>query len=111
MRYAQADILLVSLAFSSQTGIKRRPVMVAYDSGDDDILVAPISSHGGRTSFDVTVAQWQSSGLRLPSVVRVDKLATVEKSAVIRPLGRIVPSDWANVRAALQRLLETILPD
>ena len=77
MSYAQRDILLVSMVFSNGTGAKKRPVMVVYDSGDDDLLVAPVTSHTARTDHDVRLNEWQKSGLLLPSIVRLEKLATV----------------------------------
>jgi mRNA interferase MazF len=108
--HSQGEILLVSLVFSSQAGNKRRPVVVVYDSVDADLLVAPITSHVARTSFDVTVTQWQQAGLRLPSVVRVDKLATIEKSTILRQLGKMTPSDWGSIITALRGFFEKVIP-
>ena len=110
MSHSQGEILLVSLVFSSQAGNKRRPVVVVYDSFDADLLVAPITSHVARTSFDVTVTQWQRAGLRLPSVVRVDKLATIEKTTIVRQLGKMTPPDWGSVTTALRGFFEKVLP-
>ena len=111
MSFARGDILLVALVFSNQAGTKRRPVMVVYDGGDDDLMVVPVTSHAGRTAFDVPVGHWPRAGLRLPSVVRAEKLATVEKSAIVRQLGRLSPQDLANVEAALHRFFQAILPN
>jgi mRNA interferase MazF len=108
--FDRGDILLASLVFTSQAGAKRRPVMVVYDGGDDDLLVVPVTSHVGRTSFDVSVGQWQQAGLRLPSIVRVEKLATIEKSAIVRKLGRLHPADLVHVEGALHRFFQAILP-
>ena len=84
--------------------------MVVYDPGDDDLLVIPITSHAARGRFDVALAEWQNSGLRLPSVARIDKLATIEKATVVRQLGQIGPQDRALVSAALRQLFEAVLP-
>jgi mRNA interferase MazF len=108
--HSQGEILLVSLVFSSQTGNKRRPIVVIYDSVDADLLVAPITSHVVRTSYDVTITQWQRAGLRLPSVVRVDKLATIEKTTIVRQLGIMDPSDWGNIATALRGFFAKVLP-
>jgi mRNA interferase MazF len=97
------------LVFSSQAGNKQRPVVVVYDSVDADLLAAPITSHVARTSFDVTVIQWQRAGLRLPSVVRVDKLATIERTTIVRQLGKMTPSDWGSITAALRGFCEQVL--
>ena len=100
----------MDLTFTSQTGSKRRPVMVVYDGGDDDLLVAPVTSHAGRTTFDISVNQWPQACLRLPSVVRAEKLATLKKSVIVRQLGRLSPADLVNVEAALRRFFQTVLP-
>jgi hypothetical protein len=84
--------------------------MVVYDPADDDLLVIPITSHAARGRFDVALREWQNSGLRLPSVARVEKLATIEKATVVRQLGQIGSQDRVLVNAALRQLFQTILP-
>jgi len=111
VNYSQGDILLASLVFTSQSGRKQRPVMVVFDPGDDDLLVVPITSHTVRGRFDIVLGEWQKSGLRLPSVARIHKLATIEKATVLRQLGKIGSQDHVLVTAALQALFEAILPN
>jgi len=108
-RYSPGQILLASLVFSSQLGTKNRPVLVVHDGGDDDLLVAPITSRVGRSQHDIFLNGWQQSGLRLPSVARLEKLATVEKTAIVRTLGQLLPDDRAQVKLALQRLTATFV--
>jgi mRNA interferase MazF len=102
-------MLLAALTFTSQLGAKRRPVMAIRDVGDDDLLVVPVSGQTARVAYDVTLADWHKAGLRLPSVVRVEKLATIEKSTVLRKLGKASPNDWAAVKESLKRLCGEIL--
>ena len=109
MSYAPRDILLVSMLFSDATGAKRRPVMVVYDSGDDDLLVAPITSHEPRTATDVIVGHWTEAGLKIASTVRVEKLNTIARSRVIRRLGLLLPADEENVRAVLKACFRSIM--
>jgi mRNA interferase MazF len=110
-RYSPGQILLASLVFSSQLGTKNRPVLVIHDAGDDDLLVAPITSHVGRSQSDVFLNGWQAAGLRLPSVVRLEKLATLQRTAVVRILGTIAAGDRQQVKSALQRVTATVLSD
>jgi len=84
--------------------------MVVYDPGDDDLLVVPITSHATRSRFDVALGEWQTSGLRLPSVARIHKFATIEKAIVVRQLGKIGSKDYVLVSAAFRQLFEAILP-
>jgi mRNA-degrading endonuclease toxin of MazEF toxin-antitoxin module len=101
--------LLAWLVFSDGQGVKRRPVFVARDFGDDDLLVLPITSHPVRAETDVVITDWQSAGLRLPSTLRAEKLATIEKSCVARKLGTLLPTDLAKVRDTLASVFKQIL--
>lgn len=109
MSYRLGEILLVPMVFSDGSASKRRPVMVVWDGGDDDVLVAPVTSHPARPPFDVALADWQQAGLRLPSTARTQKLATVDKSTVIRQLGRLTADDLARVTTAMSRLFGEVL--
>ena len=94
------QVVLVHVVFSDQTAGKVRPACVLHAAGDGDLLVAPITSHAPRGGFDVVVEDWRQSGLRLPSVVRVDKLATVSHGVVVSLLGWLSQRDGAAVLAA-----------
>jgi len=107
--YAPGDILLAGLVFTSQTGAKRRPVMVIRDGADDDLLVVPVTGQAARVPYDVILRDWQQAGLRLPSVVRVEKLATIAKATVLRGLGRPSAGDWAQVKEMLTQLCAEVL--
>lgn len=96
------------LVFSDRRGAKRRPVLVIHDFGDDDLLVAPVTSQAARIAADVAVSDWQGARLKLPSVVRVEKLATVAKSCVARKLGALPTGDLARVGETLTTVFKQI---
>lgn len=107
--FARGEIFLVSMVFSNQTGTKRRPVMVVHDGDDQDLLVIPVTSHASRSRYDGPVLEWQRAVLRVPSVIRAEKLASIAKTSLIRRLGYISAKDLANVDAALNQLFRAIL--
>ena len=107
--HAQGEVLLAWLLFSDGQGTKRRPVLVVQDFGDDDLLVVPITSQPARAPAEVVLTDWQRAGLRLPSTVRVEKLATIEKSCVARPLGVLPSHELARVKEALASVFKQIL--
>lgn len=107
--YPQGEVLLAWLVFSDGQGSKRRPVLVVLDFGDDDLLVVPITSHPARTATDVTLSKWREAGLKLPSTVRVEKLATIEKSCIARSLGKLLPAELASVREVIAGVCKQIL--
>ncbi len=102
--YRPGDVVLLVYPFTSGEGAKKRPALVLLDTGDDDVVVARITSQAPRDEFDVELAQWQQAGLPVRSVARVHKLLTVEKTLIQRRLGALTSSDWAQVRAALKQL-------
>ncbi|WP_442921954.1 type II toxin-antitoxin system PemK/MazF family toxin [Microcoleus sp. S1D4] len=73
--------------FAGTTETKRRPGLILLDTGDEDTIVAKITSQIPRTTFDVEIQEWQQAGLKRPSVVRLHKLNTLQKSLVERRLG------------------------
>ncbi len=67
-----------------------------------------MTSQVALTAFDVELVEWRQAGLQLPSVVRVHKVATLEKSLVERRLGTLIPSDWAQVRVKIRQLWTSV---
>jgi mRNA interferase MazF len=102
--YQTGEIVLLSFPFSNAIGSRRRPALVLIDTGDEDIIVARITSQMAQINFDAELSEWQSSGLLMPSVVRLHKLATLQKQLVDRRLGMLTSSDWRQVQAKIQEL-------
>jgi mRNA interferase MazF len=107
--HKQGEVLLAWLVFSDGQGTKRRPVLVVHDFGDDDLLVAPITSQRARTTADLALSNWPSAGLKLPSTVRVEKLATISKSCVARKLGALPSAELVRVKETLASVFGQIL--
>ncbi|HEY9812559.1 MAG TPA: type II toxin-antitoxin system PemK/MazF family toxin [Candidatus Sericytochromatia bacterium] len=102
--YQPSEVVLLSFPFSNATGLRRRPALVLLDTTDQDIIVARITSQITNTLFDAYLTDWEQSGLLLPSVVRVHKLATLEKGLVERKLGVLTTNDWLQVQTKVQQL-------
>jgi mRNA interferase MazF len=63
--------------------------LVINDFNDGDVIVCRITSQIYKTDNDVVIDNWEKSGLKLPSVIRVHKLATLEKELVELLMGKI----------------------
>lgn len=96
--------MVLAFPFVGTTGAKRRPALVLLDAGDDDVVVARVTSQPRQSAPDVRISEWQQAGLLQPSVARLHKLATLEKRLVQRKLGELTLADWTNVKAELQKL-------
>jgi mRNA interferase MazF len=106
--YHPGEIVLLSFPFANAVGTKRRPALVLLDTGDEDIVVSRLTSQVARGPFDVELVEWPQAGLLIPSIVRVHKVATLEKRLVERRLGTLTTGDWARVRAVIQQLWASI---
>ena len=106
--YTPGDIVLLEFPFSDAVGVKRRPALVLLDTGDEDVLVARVTSHITHTAFDVELMEWEQAGLLLPSTVRLHKLATLEKRLIRRKLGTLTVEDWRRVKVKVRELMARI---
>jgi len=106
--YAAGDVVLLEFPFTDTSGSKRRPALVLLDTGDDDIVVARVTGQLTATSEDVVLDEWQQAGLLLPSVVRLHKVATLQRRLVDKRLGRLTPGDWSRVILALRQVCQSL---
>ena len=103
-RYEPGDLVLVAFPFSSGTGAKQRPGLVVFDAGDDDVIVASVTTQSRNSRFDVPILSWSEAGLLAPSTARMHKLSTLEKALVRRRLGRLGESDWSAAAKILSAI-------
>jgi len=86
------------------SGAIRRPGVVLFDCGDEDVVLARITTQAMRDRTDVRLVDWKAGGLIAPSVVRLSKIATLRKSLVDRHLGALSSKDKRTVRIAWSRM-------
>ena len=96
IRYKFGDVLLV--LFSQPNGEqKKRPAMVILDTGDDDVVLVPITTKERKGKGDFEIKNWQESGLLLDSWVRLSKIACIDKKSIERFFGKIIPNDRKEI--------------
>ena len=100
------DIVLLKFPFTDGKSYKRRPALIINDYDDGDIIICRITSQIYETPNDVNINDWQKSGLRLPSVIRVHKLATLEKDLVEVKMGQIDNSTKEKIRIIITKLTD-----
>ncbi len=75
-----------------------------YDSGDQDVPVARVTTHLYATGADYKIVDWQRYGLLAESFVRLGKLATIRKSFIVRQLGAVGPEEITELRSILRKM-------
>ncbi len=106
--YSAGDIILLQFPFTDAVGSKRRPALVLLDAGDDDIVVARVTGQLSATPQDITLDEWQQAGLLLPSVVRLHKVATLQRKLARKKLGRLTPGDWSRAVLTLRQTCKAL---
>ena len=91
-------VVLLRFPFADSIAYKRRPALVLKDFEDGDVLVCRITSKIYKSKYDVYLDEWQKCGLKLPSVVRVHKMATLEKDMVEMVMGQIDQTALGKVK-------------
>jgi len=102
--YDLGDIVLIGFPHTDFQGISKRPAVVLYDSGDQDVLVARITTQEYDTEADYKISQWQKSGLLAESYVRLGKQATIEKRFILKQLGKLEDREVEALKSILRRL-------
>jgi mRNA interferase MazF len=100
------DIVLLKFPFTDGKTYKRRPALVITDSDDGDIIVCRITSKIYDSKQDILIDEWKNCGLKLPSVIRVHKIATLEKELVELMIGEIDKSLKIKVKSILANIPE-----
>lgn len=98
------DIVILKFPFTDGENYKRRPALIINDTNDGDIIVYRITSKIYNDTYDIFVKEWADCGLKLPSIVRVHKIATLEKELVEMVIGRINDSLKAKIKGIISKL-------
>lgn len=109
----RGDIVLVPFPFTDLSTEKLRPAVIVYvDSQKTDFIIAFISSvvsPGELSETDYLLRQdntdFAQTGLKKASTFRMSKLLTIERSKIIRRLGRVSPVIQKELDIRLRRAI------
>jgi len=108
--YRRGDIVLVKFVFASETGSKRRPVLLLssdeYIQGRQEAVVSAITSNTRRLlPGDHLMNDWEEAGLIFPSVT-TGIIRTIKQSMIERKMGVVSPRDLSEIESNLTQILE-----
>ena len=103
--YQFGEIVLLQFPFTDFKGFKKRPALVIYDDIGNDIVVCRITSQAKESDLDITIEDWSTSALKLPSIVKLHKIATIQKSLIDRKMGVLSIKDLAAITARIKSLI------
>jgi mRNA interferase MazF len=91
------EIFICRFPFTSGQVSKPRPALVLFDMGLD-VVICRITSVQHSEPLDLSVADWAAAGLAKPSVIRLGRLVTAEKSLLQTRVGELTTADKDEVR-------------
>ena len=93
------DFWIAEIPFTDGSGAKRRPILILWLDGQD-VVVAAVTSALPRTQTDIALNDWQASGLRVASTVRLSRLDCLEQSLLLTKLGHVSKDDANRLLSA-----------
>jgi mRNA interferase MazF len=102
------EVVLIPFPFAELTNVKARPSVIIAETDDryKDIIVAAITSvvPSQIGKHEVMLEPSVRNGLRVRSVLKVDRLVTTKRKNIIVKLGTLSPEDIEKCIAIFQAL-------
>ncbi len=110
----KGTIVLARFPFTDLSGSKRRPALILTSNNPEspDVILAFISSvipmdlRNADLLLDSKDENFHSTGLKKSSIIKLDKLATLDKELITGELGEIHPMMMKKVAEKLKTVLE-----
>lgn len=106
MTCKQGDIVLVPFQYTDSYVKKKRPALVVSRENSSHLICVMITSTRIRTPYDVEINEDKRTGLLKKSIVRTNKVFTVDQNIVEKKLG-FLPED--NLKKAMNAFLSLFL--
>lgn len=100
----KGDIVLITFPFTDLSGTKLRPAVILSETGFDITVCFITTQLQWKESTDLLLAPTSQNGLRKQSLVRISKMATLDKALAKGLLGKLDQTELDE----LNRLLRII---
>lgn len=103
---SKGEIILIPFPFTDLSGSKLRPAVV-LGIEKADVLVCFITSQISKDyQPNLLIQPNTTNGLKKKSLIKVSKLATINKSLIIGVLGELSPNEIVEINQALIHFLK-----
>lgn len=111
LRIRQRDICIMDFPLSDGTASKARPTLVIsrtdYNDSQSDILTVPLTTKIRLVPYSICLSDSDLEEGHLKEFCRVkcDKIVSMEKSLIIRKVGRLNPETFERVKTEIFAVL------
>lgn len=93
----KGDIVLIPFPFSDLSGTKTRPALILIRSASDITVSFVTTQLKWKEEFDVLIEPSPSNGIKKPSLIRLAKIATIDRNLAIGKLGSLSQQELAEI--------------
>ena len=102
----KGSVVLIPFPFTDLKGSKIRPAVVLTLCGLDVTICFITSELKWKTEYDVFIFPSISNGLKVPSLIRTGKIATIDSSLILGELGELSNIEIAQLNNGLKELFQ-----
>lgn len=105
---SKGKIVLIPFPFTDLSGHKVRPAVILHVTRGEDCIVAFLSSGIPKKKYpyDVAIRTSKRNGLKVDSIIKVDKLATLQKKIVLGEFGEVEKDIQKAVDSNLKKVFQ-----
>lgn len=102
----KGDIVLITFPFTDLSGSKLRPAVILVDTLSDITVCFITTQLGWQEPTDVLLQPSSTNGLRKQSLLKLSKIATLDKNLAKGLLGRLSEQDTIEMNIKLKKLFQ-----
>jgi len=102
----KGDIVLIPFPFTDLTGNKLRPALVLTETHLDLTIAFITTQLQWQEPTDILLQPGYSNGIKKTSLIRLSKIATVDRSLVVGKIGEIGPTVIPELNVKLKLLFQ-----
>ncbi len=97
----KGDVVLIHFPFTDLKGNKNRPAVVLLETENDVTVVFITTKLKWQSEFDVLISPSNKNGLKENSLVRINKISTLDKDLVLGRLGELSPTEIIKINQSI----------
>ena len=103
---AKGTIVLITFPFTDLSGSKLRPVVILAET-IEDVTVAFITTQlKWQETTDVVLSPSSGNNLKLPSLIRTSKIATLDKALIKGTIGKLTIEETKALDEKLKQIFK-----
>ena len=102
----KGDTVLIPFPFTDLSGNKLRPAVVLAETKADITVCFITTQLQWQEPTDVLIQPTNSNGIKRPSLIRVSKIATLDKTLALGKIGNLDATELTALNLKLKQLLQ-----